>query len=196
MINDSIARKRSADEQRLTERFCEGPNDVCFAEAFEMVKPQLLSLFRAGGFDPTLAEALAENVVRQLTASMPAILQRASIRDARESVLIRVGDLRLDVERRVFWRGNDEVHLSPKEFDLLAFMMKNAGFPLTHVKLLRSVWGIEYGGELEYLRTYVHMLRKKIEKVPANPEYIVNEPWIGYRFRCPNDQEPAGVQNR
>ena len=71
-----------------------------------------------------------------------------------------------------------------------------ARFPLTHVKLLRSVWGIEYGGELEYLRTYVHTLRKKIEKVPANPEYIVNEPWIGYRFRCPNDQEPAAVQNR
>ncbi len=102
----------------------------------------------------------------------------------------------MDLERRLFWRGNDEVHLSPKEFDLLAFMMRNAGFPLTHVKLLRSVWGIEYGGELEYLRTYVHTLRKKIEKVPANPEYIVNEPWIGYRSRCPNDQEPAAVQNR
>ena len=53
MINDSIVRKRSVDEQRLTERFCEGSTDVWFAEAFEMFKPQLLSLFRAGGFDPT-----------------------------------------------------------------------------------------------------------------------------------------------
>jgi len=196
MINDSIVRKRSVDEQRLTERFCEGSTDVWFAEAFEMFKPQLLSLFRAGGFDLALAETLAEKVARQLTASLPAVLQRTSIRDAREPALIRVGNLRLDLERRLFWRGNDEVHLSPKEFDLLAFMMRNAGFPLTHVKLLRSVWGIEYGGKLEYLRTYVHTLRKKIEKVPANPEYIVNEPWIGYRFRCPNDQEPAAVQNR
>src|SRR5580765_6533078 len=83
------------------------------------------------------------------------------------------------------WRGDDEIHLSPKEFDLLAFMMKNAGVLLTHVKLLRSVWGLEYGGELEYLRTYICTLRKKIERDPANPEYIVSEPWIGYRFRIP-----------
>ena len=105
MINDSIARKRSVDEQRLTERFCEGSTDMWVAEAFEMFKPQLLSLFRAGGFDLALAETLAEKVVRQLTASLPAVLQRTSIRNARESVLIRVGNLRLDVERRVFWRG-------------------------------------------------------------------------------------------
>ena len=110
--------------------------------------------------------------------------------------MIQVGNLKLDLERRLFWRGDDEVHLSPKEFDLLAVMMKNVGVPLTHAKLLRSVWGIEYGGELEYLRTYVHILRKKIEKSPANPEYIVSEPWIGYRFRCPKDPEPASVENR
>ena len=91
----------------------------------------------------------------------------------------------------MLWRGDDEIHLSPKEFDLLAFMMKNVDVLLTHVKLLRSVWGLEYGGELEYLRTYVRMLRKKIEKNPANPEYIVSEPWIGYRF-----SNPAGVARR
>jgi hypothetical protein len=54
----------------------------------------------------------------------------------------------------------------------------------------RSVWGLEYGGKLEYLRTYVNILRKKIEKVSAKPEYIVNEPWIGYRFRNPEDRNP------
>ena len=70
-----------------------------------------------------------------------------------------------------------------KEFDVLAFMMKNADVLLPHVKLLRSVWGLEYGGELEYLRTIVCALRKKIEKNPANPEHIVNEFGIGYRFR-------------
>jgi two-component system KDP operon response regulator KdpE len=89
----------------------------------------------------------------------------------------------LDLERHIFWRGDKEVHLSPKEFDVLALMMKNADVLLPHVKLLRSVWGLQYGGELEYLRTIVCALRKKIEKNPANPEHIVNEPGIGYRFR-------------
>jgi two-component system KDP operon response regulator KdpE len=94
--------------------------------------------------------------------------------------------LKIDFERRVFWRDGEEVHLSPKEFELLAFMIKNAGFPLTHVKLLRSIWGPEYGGELEYLRSYVRMLRKKIESDPENPKYILTEPWLGYRFRDPD----------
>jgi two-component system KDP operon response regulator KdpE len=72
----------------------------------------------------------------------------------------------------------------------LALMMKHSGVTLGHVKLLRSVWGLEYGGKLEYLRTYVNILRKKIEKVSAKPEYIVNEPWIGYRFRNPEYRNP------
>jgi two-component system KDP operon response regulator KdpE len=110
------------------------------------------------------------------------------------SGVIQAGDLKLDLERHMLWRRGDEIHLSPKEFDLLAFMMKNAGVLLTHVKLLRSVWGLEYGGELEYLRSCICALRKKIEKNPANPEYIVNEPWLGYRFRTPADSESAAFQ--
>jgi hypothetical protein len=196
MSTDSIADDRSVHEQGMVDRFFVASNEVSLADAFKMLIPQLLALFRAGGCDPTLAEALAKKVVCHLTASVPVLLRRTNIRDAREPVLIQVGNLKLDLERRLFWRGDDEVHLSPKEFDLLAFMMKNVGVPLTHLKLLRSVWGLEYGGELEYLRTYVHTLRKKIEKSTANPEYIVSEPWIGYRFRCPKDPEPASVENR
>jgi len=109
--------------------------------------------------------------------------------------VIRVGDLKLDMQRHVLWRGDEEIHLSPKEFDLLAFMMKNADVLLTHAKLLRSVWGHEHGGELEYLRTYICTLRKKIEKNPTNPEYIVSEPWAGYRFRIPVDS-PRGSHFR
>jgi two-component system KDP operon response regulator KdpE len=73
-------------------------------------------------------------------------------------------------------------------------MMKNAGAPLTHVKILRSIWGVEYGGELEYLRSYVRMLRKKIEANPAQPEYIVTEPWVGYRFRNPSDPDSPSLR--
>jgi two-component system KDP operon response regulator KdpE len=91
----------------------------------------------------------------------------------------------------MFWRGDYEVHLSPKEFDLLTLMMKNTDVLLPHVKLLRSIWGLDYGGELEYLRTFVHTLRRKIEKNPANPDYIVSEPGLGYRFRT-----PAGYASR
>ena len=101
----------------------------------------------------------------------------------------------MDVQRRLVWRGEEEIHLSPKEFDLLAFMMKNAGAPLTHVKLLRTIWGLEYGNELEYLRSYVRMLRKKIEKDPAKPEYILTEPWVGYRFHNPSDPDSPSVES-
>ena len=66
-------------------------------------------------------------------------------------------------------------------------MIQNQGAPLTHAKLLRSIWGPEYGNEQEYLRSYVRMLRKKIEDDPAKPQYIVTEPWVGYRFRNPSD---------
>jgi two-component system KDP operon response regulator KdpE len=68
-------------------------------------------------------------------------------------------------------------------------MMQNRDVPLTHARLLRALWGPEYGNELEYLRSYVKALRKKIEEDPANPEYILTEPWVGYRFRNPFDPD-------
>jgi two-component system, OmpR family, KDP operon response regulator KdpE len=67
--------------------------------------------------------------------------------------------------------------------------MQTQGIPLTHARLLRSLWGPEYGNELEYLRSYVKALRKKIESDPANPQYILTEPWVGYRFRNPSDPD-------
>jgi len=127
--------------------------------------------------------------LRELTARLQAVLRRTSLQAAAEPKSLEIGNLKIDFERRLFWRDAEEIHLSPKEFDLLAFMMKNAGFPLTHVKLLRSIWGPEYGGELEYLRSYIRMLRKKIESDPENPEYILTDPWLGYRFRDPTDLE-------
>jgi two-component system KDP operon response regulator KdpE len=69
--------------------------------------------------------------------------------------------------------------------------MQNPNVPIHHTKLLRAVWGIEYGQELEYLRTYIRLIRKKIEKDPAHPEYIVTEPWLGYRFRDPSTAQPV-----
>jgi two-component system, OmpR family, KDP operon response regulator KdpE len=132
--------------------------------------------------------------LRELTARLRAVLRRTRVHSLAEPVVLQIGDLKIDLQRRLLWRGDEEIHLSPKEFDLLAFMMKNSGAPLTHVKLLRSIWGPEYGGELEYLRSYVRMLRKKVESDPANPEYILTEPWVGYRFRNPSDPDSPSVQ--
>jgi len=95
----------------------------------------------------------------------------------------------MDLKRGVLSKAGEQIRLSPKELDLLSFLMKNQGFPLTHVKLLRAVWGPEYGNELEYLRTYVRMLRRKIEDDPARPRYLMTEPWVGYRFRNPFDPD-------
>src|SRR5579872_7077690 len=127
--------------------------------------------------------------LRELTARLRAVLRRTRFQLPEAPELLEAGMLTMDVARRQVWRGEEEIRLSPKEFELLAFMMKNAGAPLTHVKLLRSVWGIEYGGELEYLRSYVRMLRKKIEDDPDDPKYILTEPWVGYRFSDCSDFE-------
>jgi len=192
MSNNSIPIDRSVREERVIERFLEAQNEVSFADVFRIFAPQLLAFFRARGCAPAVAEDLAQTLKCELMARLRAVLGRN--KDAPEPAVIQIGDLKLDPERRLFWRDDEETHLTPKEFDLLALMMKNRGSTLSHVKLLRSVWGLEYGGELEYLRTYVRMLRKKIEKIPARPEYIVNVPWVGYRFRNPEDSQSPSFQ--
>jgi len=91
-------------------------------------------------------------------------------------------DLEIDFQsRRVHARGKD-VRLTPKEFDLLRYLVAHAGKPVTHRELLQAVWGPDYGDEPEYLRVFINQVRKKIEANPAKPEYILTEPWVGYRF--------------
>jgi two-component system, OmpR family, KDP operon response regulator KdpE len=124
---------------------------------------------------------------RELVARMRAILRRADADGATQPVVLRVGDLEMDMERHSLRRAGNIVHLTPTEFDVLALLMRNQGVPVTHAKLLRAVWGPEYGTELDYLRSYVRTLRKKIENDPACPKYIVTEPWVGYRFCDPAD---------
>jgi len=133
--------------------------------------------------------------LRELTARLRAVLRRTRVAGAVQLSVLQAGKLKIDLDRRLLWRSDEEVHLSPTEFDLLAFMMKNMGAPLTHVKLLRTIWGPEYGGELEYLRSYVRMLRRKIEDDPARPEYIQTEPWVGYRFRNPSDPDSPPAED-
>jgi two-component system, OmpR family, KDP operon response regulator KdpE len=123
----------------------------------------------------------------ELTARCHAVLRRVHAHNEAGEVSISAGDLELDLGRRLLLKAGKVVHLAPTEFNLLAFLMKNQGMPLTHARLLRTVWGPEYGEELEYLRSYVRLLRKKIENDPAHPKYLVTEPWLGYRFCSPSD---------
>ena len=129
-----------------------------------------------------LAKELALKVTGEVKARVREVLRRPGLDATWISGVIHFGDLTLDLERHIFWRGDHEVHLSPKEFALLALMMTNVDIVLPHVKLLRSVWGLEYGGELEYLRTFMHQLRKKLEDDPAHPQYLLTDPHVGYRF--------------
>jgi two-component system KDP operon response regulator KdpE len=131
--------------------------------------------------------------LRELIARLRAVLRRVRLQDVTERVVLEAGGLKMNLERRLVWRNEEEIHLSPKEFDLLSLLMKNRGAPLTHVRLLYSIWGPGHDNELEYLRSYIRMLRKKIETDPGNPGYILTEPWVGYRFRDPCDPDSPSV---
>ncbi|HEY1264755.1 MAG TPA: response regulator transcription factor [Terriglobales bacterium] len=96
--------------------------------------------------------------------------------------LIAAGDFRIDLESRSVKVAGKEVHLTPKEFDLLVYLGRHAGKVVTHRTLLGAVWGSESTEQPEYLRVFVGQLRKKIEPDPSNPKYLVTEPWVGYRF--------------
>jgi DNA-binding winged helix-turn-helix (wHTH) protein len=167
---------------------------VSSRDLFQKVTSQLVGVFRARGCAFPIAEEMAQNVTEELRARVREVLRRPGLKATWISGVIEIGELTLDLQRHMFWRGEHEIHLSPKEFDLLTLMMKNTDILLPHVKLLRSVWGLEYGSELEYLRTLVHTLRRKIEKNPANPDYIVSEPGLGYRFRTPAGHAPRFTQ--
>jgi len=91
-------------------------------------------------------------------------------------------ELEIDFETRRVRAHGKEVRLTPKEFELLRYLVTHAGRPVTHRELLQAVWGPDYGDEPEYLRVFINQVRKKIEANPAQPKHIVTEPWVGYRF--------------
>ncbi len=121
----------------------------------------------------------------ELLARVRAALRRAATpaTDESELALIEAGDFRVNIEARSVSVQGNEVHLTPKEFDLLLYFIRNAGKVLTHRKLLSAVWGGDYADQNEYLRVFVGQLRKKIEPNSSKPQYILTEPWIGYRFQ-------------
>jgi len=120
---------------------------------------------------------------RELVSRVRAVLRRAEAIKPGTRSLIEVDDhLKIDFDRRRVWIDGELISLRPTEYRLLYHLVQNAGLVLTHDQILIKVWGYEYRDEPHYVRLYVNYLRKKIEKDPANPKYILTERSIGYRF--------------
>jgi two-component system KDP operon response regulator KdpE len=122
----------------------------------------------------------------ELLARVRATLRRAPAQTSGADAVIEVGDFRIDTEAHSIRVRGREVHLTPKEFDLLVYLTRHHGKVLTHRALLAAIWGGDYVEQNEYLRVFIGQLRKKIEPDPASPRYILTEPWIGYRFNPGN----------
>jgi two-component system KDP operon response regulator KdpE len=120
--------------------------------------------------------------VNELLARVRATLRRAMTPEEPETPQINAGDFHIDVPARTVRVKDREVHLTPKEFDLLVYLARHAGKVLTHRALLAAVWGGNSLEQPEYLRVFVGHLRKKLEPDESSPRYILTEPWVGYRF--------------
>ena len=118
----------------------------------------------------------------ELLARVRAALRRSPARTDDAVTVIEEGDFRVDLEAHSVAVRGEELHLSPKEFDLLVHFLRHPDKVLTHRSLLATIWGGNYVEQTEYLRVFVGQLRKKVEPDPSKPRYILTEPWIGYRF--------------
>jgi two-component system KDP operon response regulator KdpE len=122
--------------------------------------------------------------VGELIARMRAALRRAGPgEEGKQETLHHLGTIRVDAERRLVFRGQEEVHLTPIEYKLLSALLKHRGKVVTHRQLLKEVWGPSYIEENSYLRIFILNLRRKLEDDPTRPQYLLTEPGVGYRLR-------------
>jgi two-component system KDP operon response regulator KdpE len=119
----------------------------------------------------------------ELLARMRAAMRHIPRDAAQEEPVFRLGDLEVDMGRRIVTVAGREVHLTPTEYKLLVTLARFAGRVVTHRQLLKEVWGPTYAEQTQYLRVYMAQLRHKLEQDPARPKYFVTEPGIGYRLR-------------
>jgi two-component system KDP operon response regulator KdpE len=120
---------------------------------------------------------------RELTSRIKALLRRTEMPSPVEKTMLKIDDrLSIDFQRHKVWVDGEEIKLRPTEYRLLYHLVNNAGWVMNHETLLSKVWGPEYRDEIQYLRLYVNYLRQKIEVDPSNPQYILTERGVGYRF--------------
>ncbi len=121
----------------------------------------------------------------ELLARIRAALRRAPLSPDSGPARLTLGAVEIDFQARNVTSRGKEVRLTPKEFDLLRYLVTHPNRAIPHRELLQAVWGPDYGDEVEYLRVFIKQLRRKIERRPEKPEYILTEPWVGYRFHLP-----------
>jgi two-component system KDP operon response regulator KdpE len=125
----------------------------------------------------------------ELLARIRASLRRVPAAPQSSQERIRAGSLVIDFAARTVTNGDASFHLTPKELDLLRYLTQHANQAVPHRELLQAVWGPDYGDQVDYLRVFIKSLRKKIESNPGEPEYIITEPWVGYRFSARPEPE-------
>jgi two-component system, OmpR family, KDP operon response regulator KdpE len=162
---------------RKLREFSQTPIIILSAKGDEKVKVEALDL----GADDFVTKPFG---IDELFARVRASLRRSTPPPGSEPsrTLLEDGDFRIDLESRNVSVNSREVHLTPKEFDLLTYFMNHSGKVLTHRTLLAAVWGGNYVEQNEYLRVFVGNLRRKLETDTSGRRYIVTEPWVGYRF--------------
>ena len=122
--------------------------------------------------------------VQELLARVEAVARRKpAIRERMKTLML--GDVEIDFQTYRVTAPDREDHLTPKEFELLKYMVFHAGEVVPHRRLLQAIWGPEYADDVQYLRVFINQLRGKIEQDPHNPKYLLTEPWVGYRFAQP-----------
>ncbi|HEY3815136.1 MAG TPA: response regulator [Caulobacteraceae bacterium] len=154
--------------------FYEGPIVILSARHQEAEKIDALDL----GADDYVEKPFG---VGELLARLRAAMRRKLQSDGAEP-LVRLGNVEIDLVRRIVTRGGEAVHLSPKEYDLLARLAEGGGKVLTHRQILTAVWGPAHEHDVQYLRVFIGQLRQKLEADPARPTLILTAPGVGYRF--------------
>jgi two-component system KDP operon response regulator KdpE len=164
-------------------------------EACRKLRPKypslaILMLTARGGHEDGIAalEAGADDYiakpfhVRELTARIRAAVRRIRTPKAQIADALKIGNIVLDTERRSLQKAGQTIHVSPKEFEVLEHLMRHSGRPLSHTRLLSLIWGPEHATHVEYLRTIIRQLRKKLEDDPAAPKYLLTHTGLGYWF--------------
>ncbi|MDX1982902.1 MAG: response regulator transcription factor [Bryobacteraceae bacterium] len=118
----------------------------------------------------------------EVLARIRAALRRLPVGLGRDDEVVRLEGVEINLATRRILAHGREIRLTPKEFDLLRYLVANPNTAIPHTKLLQAVWGPDYGDQVEYLRVFINQLRKKIEPDPAKPRYLLTEPWVGYRL--------------
>jgi len=170
--------------------------EVCRRVRAESLVPIVVLSARGGEADKVAALDLgADDYVtkpfspEELLARIRVALRRVFAEDQAPAGRLQMGDLTIDYDRHRVLRKDEEIRLTPKEFELLALLARSADRVLTHRAILKAIWGPNAVDQPEHLWVLMAQLRKKIEPDPSQPRYLISEPWVGYRFVS----EPAGL---